>query len=767
MQVHQQSTQNQNNLPLPVANNPVGSLEGRVANLRFDANSGTMRIFELEDDDHKLHVIVQYSNNGPLAPLAKGEQVKVIGTPGNHPRFGKQFTARDVVKRVPTTAAGIAKIISGKDFKGIGPKVAAKLVDSLGSNLASTLNRGDPGDMIADLIGAKKAKVLIDTWLANQAAHMTDATLAELGIGAQTRKKIREQIPDIEVVIQTDPYRLSREIDGIGFKTADQLAMKAGAFQIDSPARLSSGLQYALELAQQDGHTGLSPEQLIDKTCEALAFSNRRLLGDILERDVEKQVVYMSPNGLIQNKWMARREERLARFLYTLSKAPEPARLNRKTVMEEVPFLADKFSLSEEQADAVEAALTHAVSVITGGPGTGKTHTIKAIIETARTVARKTGAATSPLKIMCIAPTGKAADRMNQATGHDASTIHMALSINSEDGAFRHDENDPLDADLIIADEFSMVDTKLADSLIRAIAPGRTRLVIVGDIDQLASVDAGRVLQDVIESELFPVTRFTKIRRTGEGSAIAVAANKVNRGVMPEIALPGKSDFVFIEESNLEKIQERIVSMVCDKLPKFTGLGSEDMQVLTPGKNSDVGIHAINKVLQDALNPNPQLRFGKNNAPVMIAGGRPAKIADKVICTRNRYSDVPVFNGDVGTITALEYDDEEPILVIDCGKKVVHLPSDYWNNISHSWALTIHKSQGSEYNVVVIPLTTSHYTLLKRNLFYTGITRARRLCVIIGSKRAMRIALDSTDGVSRQTGLLARIRTFQRLEAAH
>lgn len=756
------ATASQTNLPLPAPASPDGSIEGRVTRVVYEANTGTMRIFQLEDDDRRSHTIRQFAKGGALAPLAAKDQVRVLGKFVDNPRFGRQFDATDIVRRTATTAQGVAKVISGKAFKGIGPRLAGKLVDRLGQDLPDILNRGDPGELITDIIGAKKAKVLVDAWLQDQAVHMTDATLAELGVGPETRKKIRREIPDIETVIYTDPYRLARDVDGIGFRTADQLAMRAGIFEPASAQRLSVGVLHALEMAAQEGHTGLSREQLIDKACEALTFTDRRRIAEIIQNDIDRQDLVTSPNNLVQNRWVAHRESRLARYLYGLAKAappPDPA----LALTRHIDKIAARYSLNEAQTRAVSSALANLVSIITGGPGTGKTHTIKAICDLVRKAAQQAGR-TAP-RILLLAPTGKAADKMSDATGMDASTIHSALGTDPEAGGFLHDESEPLEADVIVADEFSMVDTRLADAFIRAIRPGHTRLIIVGDINQIPSVDAGRVLQDIIESGIFPVTRFTEIRRTGAGSAIALGAARINDGLLPDFGLPGKSDLVFIEEQEPDAIAGRIERMLTETLPAFTRLPPEAIQVLTPGKNSAVGTNALNARLQDAINPGETLRYGHNGAPVHIANGRPARLGDRVICTRNRRDlDVPVFNGDVGTIIGLEEEGDTRLLVVDCGKKVLRLDGDYWGNIAHAWALTIHKFQGSECEVIVIPMTTSHYTLLKRNLFYTGVTRARRLCIIIGTKRAIRIALETTDGTTRQTGLLARLRNLIAME---
>lgn len=748
-------------LPLPLAVGHEATIEGRIKTIRFDSVSGDMRVFDVEDDERVVHTVRQFANGQPMCEIKKGDQVRVLGRFENHKRWGKQFSAKDVIRRTPTSAKGVAKIISGKQFKGIGPKVADKLLQEFGQELISILNRGDPGELITDMIGAKKAKALVNAWLENQAGNMTDATLAELGIGPATRTKIKKEIPDIETVLQTDPYRLAREIDGIGFLTADQLAMRAGVFKPDSPARLAVGISHALDMAGQEGHTGLSRNQLIDKSCEVLTFGDRRAIAAIMETEIRKGDLEISPNDLVQTKWTAMRESRLAKNLVALARAVPETSYDPMVLMRLLSTAQERYGLTDEQFMAVQAGVTSSLSIVTGGPGTGKTRTIKAIASVLTEAAQKSGYA---INIKCIAPTGKAADRMNESTGFPASTVHMALGRDQENGGFLHKKDNPFECDVVIADEFSMMDTRLADSLILAIAAGKTRLIIVGDVNQLASVDPGRVLHDVIESGICPVTRFTVIWRTGAGSAIALGAAKINEGKMPEFGAPGKSDLVFIELDDPGEAASRIVKMASETLPSFTGLTTKDIQILSPGKNSAVGVNALNEALQDALNPGQAIVSGPNQFAA-IANGHKARMGDRIICTRTDYSaEVPVFNGDVGVIDDFYIEGDEAYLRADCGKKEVFLEREYWKNVALAYALTIHKSQGSEYPIVIIPLTTSHYMMLKRNLLYTGVTRAQRMCIVVGSKRALQVALQTTDGTSRQTGLLSRIKGFAKLK---
>lgn len=742
-------------LPLPVSPGSQAQLEGKVKRTVFDAVSGEMRIFEVEDDDKVIHTVRQFANGSELTPLRSGDQVRLMGRYITHKRFGKQFDASDLVKRTPTTAQGIAKIISGKSFKGIGPKAASKIVDALGSDLLSVLNRGDPGELLSDIIGHKKAQALIHTWLKDQASNMTDATLADLGIGPETRKKIKEKIPEIDQVIQSDPYRIAKEIDGVGFKTADQMARRAGVFKEDSPQRLSVGIAHALDIAGQDGHTGLSRNQLIDKACEELTFGDRVTISKIIDQEIDAENLIVSPNDLIQTRWTAIRESRLARALVKLARNDRQTQFVGPAVLRVLGSVQAEHQLNDEQFAAVSAGLQEPLSVITGGPGTGKTRTIKALIWACKEAAAESGV---DYVIRCLAPTGMASDRMTESTGHEASTVHAGLGRDFETGGFLHNADNPFECDLVIADEQSMMDTRLTDAMVQAIKSGRTRLVMVGDVHQLASVDPGRVLYDIIQSGICPVTKFDRVYRTGPGSAIAVGADLINKGKMPDF--DPKSDLVFVKRDNAVDTATRIVDMVSNTIPAYKKLTIDDIIVLCPGKNSPVGVNTLNLDLQKALNPNEPLMVSPRT-PVIIGNGQRPRMGDRIMCTKTNYQADPiVYNGDIGKVIDLTIDGDEAYLHIDCRKKIVVIPQSEWRNLFLAYAITIHKSQGSEYPVVVIPMTTSHYMMLKRNLVYTGVTRAKQLCVVVGDKRALQIALNTTDGTSRQTGLLARIKAF-------
>ncbi|WP_162815009.1 SF1B family DNA helicase RecD2 [Erythrobacter aureus] len=739
-------------LPLPLNTGHEASLEGRVTRMIFDAPDGKMRVFQIQLDDASQMTVRQYDN---LQPLKKDDQIKAIGKVVEHKRFGRQFQARDVLRRIPSSPEGVAKVLAGKEFKGIGPKMAQRLADSLGSGVISILNQGDPDGLVAGLIGESKANSLLASWASNMQEHAAHATLADLGVGPHIRKKIIETIPDFEAVLQTEPYRIAKEVDGVGFGTADELAKRAGTYQIDSPQRLEMGIQHALDLAALDGHTGLSYTQLLDKACEVLTFGDRKAVTAVLDREIEEGSLLESPNKLIQKPSLARLETRLARFITRLARSTPPP-LNPVSVTSALKSLKKDYGVSDEQFGAVSAALKNSLSVLTGGPGTGKTFTIKAIIETFKKLMAERG---QQPRVLLMAPTGLAADRMQDSTGYEASTMHMALQFDPETHGFVHNDQNPFPYDLIVADEFSMSDTRMADAVIRAVAGGKTRLIIVGDPDQLPSVDAGRVLHDLILSGICEVTKLTIVRRTGEGSAIALGAERIKNGKLPEFGQPGKSDLVFIEMDDPQAASDRIIEMVSDKIPTNIGHPTEKIQVLSPGKNSTVGVLALNVALQNALNPVEPIKVaGNDNDRVIIRNGHHARMGDRIMCMKTNYN-LNIYNGDAGVITDIEVDPERnAFLHNNFGKKDVALERAYWANLDLAYALTVHKSQGSEYDVVVIPMTTSHWVMLKRNLLYTAVTRAKKLCVIVGSKRALQRAIETLDGTSRQTGLLSRIK---------
>lgn len=745
------SVQNQSRFS---ASAPEDKVEGKVTRIIYRAPTGDMQVLLIKLDDGTPQTIRQV---GTILEVNDGDHITAVGGIVRHKRFGLQFQARDMYRRIPTTGAGYVKVLSGKQFKGIGKGIAQKLVDHFGADLPSLLNRGDPAGLISELIGPKKGRIVLETWLANHAANAARARLADLKVDAAICNKIIEGYPDFERILRDDPYRFAREIDGVGFKTADQLAKNAGTFKEDSPGRLSAGVHEAMDQSTRNGHSGLSYAQLVDQSCDVLTFSDRRAVSQVIDEALQNGTLVQSPNNLIQRANVARIETRLARNIVRLARS-KPHQFNPAHIARTVSTVTQRYRLTDEQSQAVQAAMIHGLLVITGGPGTGKTTTLKALEEAWVMLCRLEGV-DGASKLLQLSPTGKAADRMEESTGRPASTVHMGLGRDEDNpgAGFKHHEANPLPHDLVIIDEFSMMDTRISDSLLRALK--HCRVVLVGDINQLPSVDYGRVLNDIIESEICPVVRLTRVHRTGPGSSIAIGAAAICEGRMPVMTGPGQSDFVFIEHDNPDEAADRIISMMADKIPNNLGISIPNIQVLTPGKNSSVGLHALNARLQNACNPNPPLSVTNDNDRAVIQNGHQLRMSDRVICMKTVY-DNNVYNGDSGSIEGIEVQGDDAQVEFVSRRKTLNLDRSYWSNMDLAYALTIHKSQGSEFDVVIIPLTKSHYMMLKRNLIYTGVTRAKKLCIIVGSRDALRIAINTPDGTIRQTGLLARIKQY-------
>lgn len=727
--------------------NSMGGLEefqGSVQRLVFNDPTGSFRVFEMLSKDGRTHRV---SQRGPYEDLKPKDLITILGKVGNHERFGEQIYARDVIPALPETSAGLAKIISGPEFKGIGEKSARKLADLLQGSLVDTMEQGDPEGIIASVLGAKKTDSLISAWNANRSANHAHTTLASLGVGPALRKRIMEEYEDIGDVLRNHPYRLCEDIEGIGFATADELARKMN-LPLDSIERLSAGLKHALDLGAQDGHTGLTLSQLVERTSDALNVNDRGLIKTIIDREIENRRLAISDNNLYQKRTVAMIEERIASHIIRQTSTPL-FDVDDEVIDAIVEQTKIDFGLTDTQASAVKCVLLNPLVIVTGGPGTGKTKAIEAIIHAVKS------ALGEQARTRLMAPTGKAADRMSQGTGHPASTIHRALEY-QRTGKFLRNEEFPLEADLIVLDEASMCDIRAFDSFIRAC--GMSRVVIVGDPDQLPSVDVGRVLLDIIESDVCPVIRFNEIFRQAAGSEIALGAASINNGKMPAFGSPGQSALVHIQLDDTDLVAERIVSMVSKSLPQFMDVAAHEIQVLSPGRNSRIGTTALNEALQNAVNKNPILVWGEKRLPVNIKDGHHPRSGDKIICTANDY-EAEIFNGDIGWISHIEYTEKnQPLLVMQFKEKMVSYTSDKWSNIALSYALTIHKSQGSEYDIIIMPVTTSHYKMLKRNLIYTGITRAKKLCIVVGTKRALNIAISTLDGINRQTSLLSRIK---------
>jgi len=689
---------------------------------------------------------------GVMPGLVAGMQINVQGEWADHPRFGRQFQVKSYQTQTPQSGPAL-EIFLQEVVYGIGPALARRIVAQFGEATAQVMDNPDALRQVPG-IGRERANEIAKSWREHQheRAALEDilAFLVAHDIATGYARKIFDEFGFAAVdKLRSDPYQLTR-IDGIGFKKADAIAMRLG-FQSDSPERIRAALLYTLEQATHEGHCYLERADLLDR-------ATQQLLADAAPHAVEQQLtVLLADKDLLVQEGAAiyqtnlrRAESETAEHLLRLAGSADEKMLSfqafsRTTVFQDMPKVA--FAYTEQQLAAIWTALTQKVSVITGGPGTGKTTLVNAIVALALA---------HDHSVMQVAPTGKAAKRLSEVPGYPASTIHRALGINPATGAFLADEEHPLDVGLVIVDETSMLDISLARCLLRAIPDG-AHVVFVGDVDQLPSVGPGNVLRDIIVSETFPVTRLQNIFRQGDASLIIPNAHAINHGEMPQFARNGAgSDFYLFEAADAETAGDWIVDLATERIPGAFGVAPGDIQVLSPLHAGAAGDEALNVRLQAALNPSEpdkaELQHGK----------RTFRVGDRVIQIKNDY-DRDVYNGDMGRVVRIGKNDKGDTTVwieFDDGQAHEYAPSDL-GEVKHAYALTVHKSQGSEFPVVVIPVLTQHYVMLQRNLLYTGVTRAKRLVVLVGNRKALGIAISNAKVQQRNARLCEKIRALK------
>ena len=674
---------------------------------------------------------------GPLLGAQVGEFLRLRGRWSAHPKYGRQFEVHSYATVLPATAAGIQKYLGSGLIRGIGPVMAERMVAHFGVDIMHVIE-DEPGRLIeVDGLGPKRTAMIAAAWAEQKAIKEVMIFLQGVGVSTSLAVRIYKKYGDASIsVVRNEPYRLAADVWGIGFKTADTIAAAVG-IAADSPERIKAGLAYTLSEAADDGHCYLPapnliadaakilgvPAELITPCLDELAAAEgvvRETVPAQAEAAPQVPAVYLPP--------FYQAERSVAHALRRLL----AARADRLTAFAAVDW--DKAlgwlrgrtgaELAPEQADAVRLALTSKVAVLTGGPGCGKSFTVRSVVE----LARAKGA-----KIVLAAPTGRAAKRLAELTGHEAATIHRLLALRPG-GQPSFDVGQPLDADLVVVDETSMVDVILANKLVRAVAPG-AHLLLVGDVDQLPSVGAGEVLRDLLAAGSLPVVRLTKIFRQAQQSGIVVNAHRVNAGSMP--ALTGFGDFFWFGCEDTEQTAELVVDVVARRIPAKFGLDPRrDLQVLCPMHRGPAGAGNLNLLLQEALTP------FREGAPERRYGGRVFRVGDKVTQLRNNYDKgaAGVFNGTVGVVTGMSLE-EHTLTVRTDEDEQVDYGFDELDELAHAYAVTIHRSQGSEYPAVVLPLTTSSWMMLQRNLLYTGVTRARKLVVLAGSRRALAAAV--------------------------
>ena len=670
---------------------------------------------------------------GSLLDVPVGSVLLVDGDWRVDPRYGQQFVAQSWTEVMPATLYGIEKYLGSGLVKGIGPAYAKAIVSRFGLETIDVIENDIERLLEVPRLGKKRMEKIRESWEKQKDIKEVMVFLQGHGVSTAFAAKIYRKYEKESIAkVKENPYQLADDIWGIGFKTADSIASKMGYGKND-PRRCRSGILYTLNELAEEGHVYAVPEQLVEaatKLLEAEETPVRQALATMMEtKDViaDNDVIYLPPFYHAENGSAKRLQSLLSdTSLFNSYIAAEP----------EAEYGAKSGGIvyDEVQQAAIQKALESKVMVLTGGPGTGKTTTTQGIIAAFK--ARH-------MSILLAAPTGRAAKRMTEATGMEAKTIHRLLEYNPMDGYKRNDEN-PLEGDALIVDECSMIDILLFYNLMKAI-PSNMRLILVGDIDQLPSVGAGNVLRDIIDSQQIPVVRLTRIFRQAQSSRIVMNAHAINAGRFPNIKNGLDTDFFFINQEDSDEMVKLIIGLVRDRLPKKYGYPPKEIQVLTPMQRGTVGAGNLNIELQNALNP---------TGLSLTRGGYTFRQGDKVMQIRNNY-DKNVFNGDIGYITAV--DTNERTLTVTFDSRLVEYDITELDEIVLAYAVTIHKSQGSEFPVVVMPVTMKHFVMLQRNLIYTGITRAKKICVLVGTTKALAYAIHNQTVSRRNTKLKERL----------
>lgn len=689
---------------------------------------------------------------GNLLDVNVGSVLLVDGNWKIDSKYGRQFLAESWEETMPATVFGIEKYLGSGLIKGVGPKFAKRIVQKFGTETIEVIESDEKRLLEVEGIGKKRIQMIHESWEKQKEIKNIMLFLQDHGVSTAFAGKIYRQYGNESIqIVKENPFRLADDIWGIGFRTADGIAQKLG-FEKDDFARIRSGIMYTLSALADEGHVYAEREQLIKKAVELLEADEMCIAGAIEKmrenkdliceawREEEGDSIYLPPFYYA--------ETGVASRLRRLTQTPAQDRLwtslmqaRQKTGNQDLSVDVKKIQervhmeYDEVQTEAIRQSAVSKVMVLTGGPGTGKTTTTQGII---------TAFQSFGLKILLAAPTGRAAKRMTEATGLEAKTIHRLLECKPPEGYQKNEEN-LLEGDVLIVDECSMIDIVLMNSLLKAIPLGM-RLILVGDIDQLPSVGAGNVLRDIMDSGTVPVIRLTRIFRQALSSRIITNAHRINQGQMPDISNGADTDFFFTSKEEPEEAAEEIVKLVKTKLPRYYAVAPSQIQVLTPMQRGVVGAGKLNLMLQEALNPQGDQLF---------RSGYAYRINDKVMQIRNNY-EKEVFNGDIGLVVSVDM--QNRVLSVDFDGRIVSYESTELDEIVHAYATTIHKAQGSEYPIVVMPVLMSHFVMLQRNLIYTGITRAKKVLVIVGTKKALAYAVRNVTVTKRNTHLKMRLR---------
>lgn len=723
----------------PNSSGAVHTLRGIMKRLIFSNNEGSYAVIALEAQD--LPTEVTATGNGSLISLSPGEEIEAEGTWETHKSFGRQFRIKNFNRVLPGNEEGLIRYLSSEIFPGVGPKTAERIVNTFGLETPKILSQYSSRLKEVPGLGKKKALEIKTAWQSVEGNREQDIFLQSLEISHSQAYKINAVYGEDTVqTIQENPYKLYKDISGIGFKSCDRIAEKLNIPK-NSPYRLENGISYTLEHACDFGHTSYPRDLLIQKAAEILQVSPQECelaLDQALEKKLIRAEEHFHKGQVRQFIYTTKlyfAEQNITESIEFLLSAPKSERI--------IDCSALDHNLNNEQQTAVRNAFASKISIVTGGPGVGKTTTIKEIVRIARE---------NKLSIQLAAPTGRAARRMTESSGETASTIHRLLNFDHASGGFTHNRHDPLKCQVLIIDEASMIDLRLAASLFEAV-PSECHLILTGDRDQLPSVGPGKVLADLLDTEQIPSTMLTQIYRQAANSHIITNSHLVNRGQIPNLTPPPQneiSDFYWINQSDPNKILSTINQMVTQRITARFGLSSKQIQILSPMNKGDLGTEALNISLQNALNSKTKMNFDNNN--------RNFRVGDRVIQTKNNY-DKNVFNGDLGYIQSLDFKEKTFTIMFE-NANVEYDFSDA-NQINLAYCITIHKSQGSEFPAVIIPLTEQHNIMLQKNLLYTAMTRAKKLLILIGSQSALQKAVGNTKSLHRFSQLSSKLKKLQ------
>jgi exodeoxyribonuclease V alpha subunit len=683
---------------------------------------------------------------GTFPPLQEGEPITATGEFRDDRRYGPQFVAEELDVVLPTTAEGIESYLAAGHVKGIRAGLARKLVLAFGDDLLRILDE-EPRRLLGIAgLGEKKLEKIMASWDEQRGVRQLMMFLAHHGLGGARAFRIHKQYGNRAIqLIKENPYRLAHEVRGIGFATADAIARKLG-LDPTSPFRLLAGVRHVIDSARErEGHCGLPRERVRADTAKLLQVDTS-LIDAAIDSAMQMRIV-VEENGVLYDPPLFDAELRIARKLAALARDTPPwiEEIDVEAAIDEAEN-RNAISLHEDQRRAIHIALGARAAVITGGPGVGKTTLVQTLLSVLDS---------ADVQVQLAAPTGRAAKRLAESTGASAQTIHRLLEMSPESGTFQRNESEPIEGDVVILDEASMIDVPLLDAVLRALAPDAS-LILVGDADQLPSIGAGQVLHDVLASERIPAVRLTKIHRQAEGSDIITNAHRINRGEAPRFRNAAEdADMFHFRVTTPEEAVTRVVELVTERIPRRFGLKSlRDVQVLAPMRKGVVGIDGLNRELQRALNPpeHHRKRVERPNDVVFLPG-------DKVMQVENNY-DKNVFNGDVGMIGAI--DPEGEVFSVDYGADLfVDYTFDEADQLTLAYATTIHKSQGSEYPAVIVVLMPQHTIMLRRNLLYTAVTRGRKLVVVVADQRSIEMAVRTGKGGERYTRLAGLLREMR------